>query len=66
MQVADTAEDARRYAYDTAAGLTNSAGQSWDDSMNEAYKRWEVGDLAGRPLASGAPAVGGGAPAVGG
>ena len=45
MQVADTAEGARRYAYDTAAGLTNSAGQSWDDAMNEAYKRWEVGCL---------------------
>lgn len=47
MQAADTAEGAGRYAYDTAAGLKNAAGESWDEAMNEAYKRWEVRPLGG-------------------
>lgn len=76
LQVADTAEGAKQYAYDTAAGMTNAAGQSWDDAMNEAYKRWEVGVwdvgfrevglqhgwlLYGRPASEqGLPVLGGG------
>ena len=37
------AADAGRYAYDSAAGLTNAAGQTWDDAMGSAYSNWEVG-----------------------
>ena len=31
------------YAYDQAAGLRNSAGQTWDEASDAAYKNWEVG-----------------------
>ena len=43
MQAAGAASGAADYAYDQAQGLKNSAGQSWDESMNAAYRNWQVG-----------------------
>ena len=37
-QAAGAADAATSYAYDQAAGLTNAAGLTWDQVMNEAYK----------------------------
>jgi hypothetical protein len=31
----------RRYAYDSAVGLKNAAGESWDQAMDAAYRNWE-------------------------
>lgn len=37
-----------RYAYDSAVGLKNAAGQSWDDAMHAAYRGWESTKAGGQ------------------